>query len=215
MDNLQFIVNGRTKNIDINTQRSLILFATKCKFLAINLMILCLIFTFSILSLDAKANSWAQETLTKNCEFLLPINITASAQPLAANANDKMTLFNLAQSYICASRYQDAIDIIDTQLALKGDKAELLGLKTSAMYHQANGVITPEMGIIIGKSLGLHREELHTRLLLAADAYSKGDYRQALIHWTILLDNKTQHFDKKSIEIAILQAKHKLSTGND
>ncbi|MCF1429194.1 MAG: hypothetical protein LPD71_04755 [Shewanella sp.] len=63
-----------------------------------------------------------------------------------------------------------------------------------------------QFGIVIARTLALFHEQMHTRMLLANDAYFKGDYAKAIAHWQILLESPRQAINERAINNAILKA---------
>lgn len=167
--------------------------------------------TLSIYRVTGRFDDWNQGQLDEHTDYLLAANITKGRQQLDKAPDDEIALLNLAQSYAAGGLYQDAIDTLDKLLLLQGNDAELLGMKANAMYYRNNRVISDNTRRVIEQALALNREELQTRLLLATDAYLKGEYQHAIEHWSILLDNQTQYFNRETINNAILRAQNKLN----
>lgn len=178
------------------------------------LLLIVAIVTISlgIYSQTGRYHDWQQGQVDEHTNYLLAAEITKGRQAIDANPDDEIALLNLAQSYAAGGMYTDAVDTLDKLLTLKGEEAELLGMKATAMYYRDSRAIAPETGIVIARALALHREELQTRLLLATDAYLNGKYQAAIEHWQILLENRTQAFNRDAINNAILKAQNKLNS---
>ena len=166
--------------------------------------------TLSIYSVTGRFSDWNQGKLDEHTDYLLAAEITKGRQQVDKTPEDEIALLKLAESYSAGGMYQDAIDTVDKLLRVKGEVPELMGMKANAMYYRDNRVIAADTGIVIARTLALHREELHTRLLLATDAYLNADYSNAIKHWRILLENQTQYVNRKAINNAILKAQSKL-----
>lgn len=170
-----------------------------------------LVLSLGIYSQTGRFGDWDKGQIDENIDYLVAAEITKGRQAVDKAPQSEIALLNLAQSYANGGMYKDAVDTFDQLLALTGEDAELLGMKATSMYYRDERVIAPETGIVIARALALHREELQTRLLLATDAYLKGQYAKAIEHWQILLENKTQGFNRDAINNAILKAQSKLN----
>lgn len=175
------------------------------------LSLLLVAVSIGVYSLTGRYADWDQGTPDDNIDYLVAADITKGRQVIEQNPDDEIALLNLAQSYAAGGMYQDAVDTLDKLLSLRGDDAELLGMKATSMYYRDGREIAPDTGIVIARALAIHREELQTRLLLATDAYLKGEYAKAIEHWQILLENRSQPFNRDSINNAILKAQSKLN----
>ncbi|MGI2260681.1 tetratricopeptide repeat protein [Shewanella sp. GXUN23E] len=164
-----------------------------------------------IYSQTGRFNDWNQGKLDDNIDYLVAADITKGRQAVEHDPQNEIALLNLAQSYAAGGMYKDAVDTLDKLLAFKGEDAELLGMKATAMYYRDDRAIAPETGIVIARALALYPQELQTRLLLATDAYLNGQYAKAIGHWEILLENQTQAFNRDAINNAILKAQSKLN----
>ncbi|MGI2260442.1 tetratricopeptide repeat protein [Shewanella sp. GXUN23E] len=156
-------------------------------------------------------SDWNSGKPDRYVDYLAAAEITRARQQAEKTPDDAQALLVLAQSSVNGGMYAEAVTALDRLLTLQGERADILGMKATAMYYRDKRSIAPETGIVIARALALHREELQTRLLLATDAYLKGQYAKAINHWQILLQNQTQLFDHEVINNAISKATGKLN----
>ncbi|MGL4472885.1 MAG: tetratricopeptide repeat protein [Shewanella sp.] len=173
-----------------------------------------LISSVGVYSITGRYSDWNSGKLDENIDYLVAADITKGRLAVGKSPENEIALLNLAQSYAAGGMYQDAVTTLDQLLALRGEDAELLGMKATAMYYRDQRDISLATNLVIARALALHREELQTRLLLATDAYLNGRYQDAIDHWHILLDNQSQGFNRASINNAILKAQSKLNSQN-
>ncbi|MCL2914624.1 nitrite reductase [Shewanella corallii] len=154
-------------------------------------------------------SDWDKGVLDDNIDYLVAAEITKGRQAVDQMPDNEIALLNLAHSYMEGGMYRNAVETLDTLLTLTGEDAELMGLKATAMYYRDERAIAPETGIVIARVLALFPEEMQTRMLLANDAYFKGQYAKAIEHWQILLTNKRQAVNHRAINNAISKAQTK------
>ncbi|ACA88725.1 tetratricopeptide repeat protein [Shewanella woodyi] len=145
-----------------------------------------------------------------NIDYLLVADINKGQKLAEENPGDPLVLLGLAQSYIDGGMYKDALGILEQLLTIDSENAQALGLKATSMYYRDDRVITMDTSLVIARALTLHHEELNTRLLIANDAYLKGNYQKAINNWNIVLTNKVQSFNRDAIYFAIDKSKKKL-----
>ncbi|BDM65600.1 nitrite reductase [Shewanella sp. NFH-SH190041] len=185
--------------------------ASTPQFIPVLLSAFVVVLSVVIYSTTGRFSDWNSGRVDENIDYLLAADITKGRQALEQTPDDEIALLNLAQSYAAGGMYADAVTTLEQLLQLTGEDAELLGMQATAMYYRDERTIAPQTGIIIGRALALHREELQTRLLLATDAYLKGEYAKAIEHWQILLENRQQPVNRTAINNAILKAQNKLN----
>ncbi|MBV7316970.1 tetratricopeptide repeat protein [Shewanella sp. NIFS-20-20] len=171
-----------------------------------------LLLTLGVYSQTGRFHDWDTGHVNQHINYLVAADITKGRRAVEQTPDNEVALLDLAQSYAAGGLYQDAVTTLNQLISLNGESAELLGMKATAMYYRDERAIAPETGIVIARALALHREELQTRLLLATDAYLRGEYSKAIEHWTILLQNREQPVNRHSIENAIAKAQAKLGT---
>lgn len=154
-------------------------------------------------------SDWDKGVVDDNIDYLVAAEITKGRQAVDQAPDNEIALLNLAHSYMEGGMYRDAVETLDSLLTLTGEDAELMGLKATAMYYRDERVIAPETGIVIARVLALFPEEMQTRMLLANDAYFKGQYAKAIEHWQILLNNERQAVNHRAINNAISKAQTK------
>ncbi|BDM62990.1 nitrite reductase [Shewanella sp. NFH-SH190041] len=174
------------------------------------LSLFVLALSVGVYSLTGRFSGWDTGKPDVHTDYLVAADITRGRQAIEQNPDDEIALLALAQSYAAGGMYLEAVTTLDQLLILQGEQAELLGMKATALYYRDGRTIAPDTGIVIARALALHREELQTRLLLATDAYLSGDYAGAIRHWQILLENRTQPFNRAGIHNAISKAQSKL-----
>lgn len=145
-----------------------------------------------------------------NIDYLLVADINKGQKLAEENPGDPLVLLGLAQSYIDGGMYKDALGTLEQLLTIDSENAQALGLKATSMYYRDERVITMDTSLVIARALTLHHEELNTRLLIANDAYLKGNYQKAIDNWNIVLTNKVQSFNRDAINFAIDKSKKKL-----
>ncbi|MEC4728010.1 tetratricopeptide repeat protein [Shewanella sp. D64] len=149
-----------------------------------------------------------------NIDYLLVADINKGQKLASEHPDDPQVLLGLAQSYIDGGLYSDALGTLDNLLTINKENSEALGLKATSMYYRDTRVINMDTSLVIARALTLHHEEFNTRLLIANDAYLKGDYQKAINNWNIILTNKLQVFNRDAIQFAIEKAKLKLTKGD-
>ncbi|MGS0691344.1 tetratricopeptide repeat protein [Shewanella sp. 0m-4] len=146
-----------------------------------------------------------------NIDYLLVADINKGQKLAIENPGDPLVLLGLAQSYVDGGLYNDALGTLDQLLAIDAENTEALGLKATSMYYRDDRVINMDTSLVIARALTLHHQELHTRLLMANDAYLNGNYQKAIDNWNIVLTNKVQAFNRGAIQFAIDKSKGKLT----
>ncbi|MGI2260466.1 tetratricopeptide repeat protein [Shewanella sp. GXUN23E] len=152
---------------------------------------------------------WDQGRLDDSIDYLVAAEITKGRQAVEQAPASEIALLNLAHSYMEGGMYRDAVATLDQLLTLTGEDPELMGLKATAMYYRDDRQLAPDTGIVVARTLALFPQEMHTRMLLANDAYFKGDYAKAIEHWQILLGNTRQAINERAINNAIFKAQSK------
>lgn len=146
-----------------------------------------------------------------NIDYLLVADINKGQKLAEEYPDDPQVLLGLARSYIDGGLYSDALGTLDNLLTINKENSEALGLKATSMYYRDARVINMDTSLVIARALTLHHEEFNTRLLIANDAYLKGDYQKAINNWNIILTNKQQVFNRDAIQFAIKKSKLKLT----
>ncbi|WP_163938577.1 c-type cytochrome biogenesis protein CcmI [Paraferrimonas sp. SM1919] len=118
--------------------------------------------------------------------------------------------YNLGHAYLNAQRFQDAVSAFDKTISLQGQVAEVLGAKATALYQLNGQMITEEVKPVIEQALAIDPKEVSTLLLIAMDAFQRGEYQIAIIAWQTILELKREDIDNDAIEFAISRAKQAL-----
>ncbi|PMG50075.1 nitrite reductase [Shewanella sp. 10N.286.52.B9] len=170
-----------------------------------------LIFSLSIYASGGHFQGWDKGQADESVDYLIAASITKGRDQVQQQPQNELALISLAQSYAEGGLYADSVTTLDQLIELVGADAELLGIKATSMYYRDSRQFLPETKMVIDTALSFQRDELNTRLLLATDAYLKGEYVDAIDHWRILLTNQTQSFNRQSINNAIMKAEFKLN----
>jgi formate-dependent nitrite reductase complex subunit NrfG len=176
--------------------------------------VIVLIFSISIYASGGHFQGWDQGRVDDNVDYLVAANITKGRMQVEQQPQDEMALMALAQSYAEGGLYADSVGTLTQLISLVGNDAELLGMKATSMYYRDARTFGPETKQVIDTALSIQSDELHTRMLLATDAYLNGEYAIAIEHWQILLTNQSQPFNRQSITNAIIKAEFQLDEVN-
>ncbi|WP_076412273.1 hypothetical protein [Shewanella sp. UCD-KL12] len=145
-----------------------------------------------------------------NVDYLLAAEINKARRQANEQPNNKAVLMGLARVSMDGGLYLEAIDALDELLVYMDDDAEVIGLKATALYYKNHRSMTSDVKLLTQSALALYKQEFNTRVLLANDAYINHDYKLAINHWQILLDNTKQPFNRNAIEFAINNAQKHL-----
>ncbi|WP_144211318.1 tetratricopeptide repeat protein [Shewanella donghaensis] len=180
----------------------------------VGMSVIVLIFSISIYASGGHFQGWDQGKVDSNVDYLVAADITKGRMQVEQQPQDEMALMALAQSYAEGGLYADSVDTLTQLISLVGNDAELLGMKATSMYYRDARTFGSETKQVIDTALSIQSDELHTRMLLATDAYLKGEFAIAIGHWRALLTNQSQPFNRQSITNAIIKAEFQLDEIN-
>ncbi|MCK3657689.1 hypothetical protein A4G18_02925 [Pasteurellaceae bacterium Pebbles2] len=127
--------------------------------------------------------------------------IVAVQNKLRQDPNDSELWLELGQAYVLSNEFENALIAYGNAEKLVGAKPAILGLAATALYYQAGQKITPKAQQLIDNALAQDHQESASLSLLAADAFLRTDYANALNYWQKLLDSERTEVDRrKTIE---------------
>ncbi|NMP30262.1 c-type cytochrome biogenesis protein CcmI [Thalassotalea sp. M1531] len=133
---------------------------------------------------------------------------------LEENPNDPDALYSLAQLYISAGEFEQAISAFDKVIAIEGEHADLIGAKAQATYYAANQKITPEVQALIDKALAINPNDPSTNILLGMHHFIEQSYQQAIDYWQKVADTGSEAVNVDALKEAITEAKSRMALTN-
>ncbi len=173
-------------------------------------------FTASIVAVSvcvyAVLGRWSDYGVQKVDEdvgYLLTAKITQAQRQVKNLPNSLPAQLELAQAYLEAGRYKEAVQTYDVCLTLGGDRTDLLSKKAYALYYRDGRKITEQTREVIETILAMNPLQVQTRMLLGQDAFMNARYQEAIDHWKKLLDSGAAPAQKRALENAIANAEQK------
>ena len=154
---------------------------------------------------------WQTAQVDHDVDYLLAAKVTEARRQVQFAPNSASAQRNLAQTYLEAGKYEDAVTVIDKLLSLSGDQPDVLGMKVFAQYYRDGRQFTPETRLVIDRVLALEPLEVQTRMLLGQDAYLNGRYAEAVREWRTLLDAGAAPGKERALKNAIAKAEAQLT----
>ena len=118
---------------------------------------------------------------------------------LRANPNNGDDWRKLAEAYMEAEQYDNALIALRNAAQILGETPELLGLGATAQYYLAGQKITPKIRQLIEAALQENKNEVSSLNLLAAEALAQKNYPVALRYWQQLLDSNNPAVDRRAV----------------
>ncbi|MDR0807253.1 MAG: c-type cytochrome biogenesis protein CcmI [Enterobacteriaceae bacterium] len=186
------------------------------------LLILPLLMTLLVLGIPALGFSWlgqysasAEYSRQGNSDPFIGLDIDQIQdkvlrelhQRIQQVPNDSAAWFMLGHRYLNSNEFERALVAFDRAAQLRGNDAELLAAKATALYYQANQHITPQTQALITQALKLDPNQATVLMLLASDYFLNNQYQQAIAIWQQLLDSNNPQIDRAQLIEAINMAR--------
>lgn len=142
----------------------------------------------------------------EDVNYLLTAKITQAQRQVKNMPKSLTAQTELAQAYLEAGRYKEALETYDICLTLGADRIDTLGKKAYALYYRDGRKITDETRKAIDEILAANPLDVQTRMLLGQDAFLNGRYQEAIGHWKMLLDSGAAPAQQRALENAIANA---------
>lgn len=155
-------------------------------------------------------NDWQNQKIDDTKDYRLAAKITEARRAALAKPKSIEQKKELAQLYMEGGLFDQAADTLQDALDIKGQDAELLGLKARAAYYRDGRKMNPEIEDILDKALALNQYEVQSRMLIAEDAFRAGNYQKAIQQWQLLLDAQVAPERHRAFENAIRNAKNRM-----
>ena len=149
---------------------------------------LVIVASLSLYAALGRSGDWQVKKADDSVAYLVTAKITEAQRRVEANPEDASAQQALAVLHLEVGQYEEAVERINRTIASVGEHADLLGLKAFALYYRDGKQLTKETRTLIGEALVKNPLEVQTRMLLGQDAFTRGDYAQAIGHWKVLLD---------------------------
>ncbi|MBQ0831610.1 c-type cytochrome biogenesis protein CcmI [Marinobacter sp.] len=116
----------------------------------------------------------------------------------------------LGQTYMRLERYDDAAwafrKLADNVSSDDGSRAVALGLAAQAQFFRSQGAMTEEVTSAIEEARALNPDEVNSLGLLGINAFSQGNYREAIRYWERIQTVAPDHPQLASIQGGIKEA---------
>ncbi|PWC16490.1 heme lysase NrfEFG subunit NrfG [Brenneria corticis] len=133
--------------------------------------------------------------------------LAALQRSIRATPQDSALWAELGEYYLYRRAYENAQLAYRRALALRGDNAELYAALATVLYYQAGQNFTPAVREMVDSALAQDADDVTALMLLAADAFSRADYTQAITLWQRLLDTYSSRVNRVQLIEAINTAK--------
>ncbi|WP_435301490.1 heme lyase NrfEFG subunit NrfF [Aeromonas rivipollensis] len=129
-------------------------------------------------------------------------------QRLQRNPADLEAWAELGQLYLYRDEYDNAL-LAYQRLALQegGASAATQAAQATVLYYQAGQRLTPQSQRLLDDALKQDKGEVSALMLLAADHFLHGRYRQAITLWQQLLDSERPRINRAALIEAIQTAR--------
>lgn len=149
---------------------------------------------------------WQDVRVDNDAASVLTARITQAQRKTANMPGNAMAHIELAQAYMHAGRYKEAVNAFDQALGIAGDSADVLGQKAYALYYRDGRQLTDEARAVIDRALALNRFEVQTLMLLGQDAFMHERWSEAIGYWKTLLDSGAAPEQESALRTAIANA---------
>lgn len=160
----------------------------------------------------AALGRWSDYDVRKTDEdagYMLTAKITQAQRMVKAMPKNPMALTELAEAYLEAGRYKEAVQTYDQCLESGASRIEVLGKKAYALYYRDGRRMSREVRSVVDEVLKANPLEVRTRMLLGQDAFVNERYQEAIGHWKMLLDSGVAPEQKRALENAIANAEQR------
>lgn len=118
---------------------------------------------------------------------------------LRANPNDAENWLQLGEAYVQNNEFDNALIAYNNAEKLQGNRANILGLKATALYYQAGQRVTPEVQTLLNQALAQDKKEIASLSLLASVALEANRYDEAKDYLQQLLDSGNHAVDRRMV----------------
>ncbi|MCD8340118.1 MAG: tetratricopeptide repeat protein, partial [Burkholderiales bacterium] len=154
---------------------------------------------------------WMDQRVDESKDYQLAAKITAARKEVADEPNNYQLKVNLANLYLQGGLFDEAVNSTEEAISQAGEKPSLLGLLAKAMYYRDGRKLGEDALHAIDKALKQDNFEVTSRMLLAEDAFRRGEYHKAIEEWQLLLDSNVAPENAKAFSNAIANAKNRLA----
>lgn len=172
---------------------------------------LVIVASLSLYSMLGRPGDWQVKKADDSVAYLVTAKITEAQRRVEANPEDASAQHALAVLHLEVGQYEEAVERINRVTAIVGEHADLMGLKAFALYYRDGKQLTTETRTLIDRVLVKNPYEVQTRMLLGQDAYTRGNYAEAVGHWQVLLDAGVAPDKQGQLLNAIGNAKAKMT----
>lgn len=124
---------------------------------------------------------------------------------------DSDAWYGLGQALVGVGEFDFAMTAFDQVIRIKGESADILGVKAQAAYYKNDGEIDETVQALIDKALALDPLDPSTNILLGMNNFTANNYSEAIVYWQKLLDSGRENVNVSALSDAISKAKEHLA----
>ncbi len=156
-------------------------------------------------------SDWMNQRVDETKDHQLAAKITAARKAVADKPNNIQLKVDLTHLYMQGGLFGEAVETAEKAIGQAGRRPDLLGLLANAMYYRDGRTLNPDAMQTIDDALRQNNLEVTSRMLLAQNAFRKGDYQEAIDQWQLLKDSNVAPERTRAFDNAIANAKNRLA----
>lgn len=155
---------------------------------------------------NTKASHQSAQVDQARVKALQDLKTLTEQEPENANA-----WYNLGNAFVAMGEYEKSIQAFDMVMSIEGEKADILGAQAQALYYLNGQTISPEVQVLMDKSLALDPYDASTNILLGMHNFMGQSYQKAIDYWQLVVEHNPQTVNVEAINQAISEAKSRLA----
>lgn len=155
-------------------------------------------------------SDWQDAKVETHIDPRLAAKITEARREVLRFPDSADKKIELGRLLLQGGRFGDSAEVFEQAIAQNPQRADLYGLKARALYYANGRKITEEVRQSIDAAQTLKPTEAESTMLVAEDAYRRGDYRVAVEEWQKVLKSGSAGINREAVANAVRNAQTKL-----
>jgi len=161
---------------------------------------------------QAPQENMSQEKMLEQRQNEVMAYIKTLQKKIESNPEDIEAWYNLGQTYIAISRFDEAVIVFGKIISIEGEKADLLGAIAQALYYKSGQQINTQVQTYIDKALALDINDPATNILLGMHNFISNNYQPAIDYWQRVIDSNREGVNVAALKEAVTEAKNRLGS---
>ncbi|MVX56492.1 hypothetical protein [Parasutterella muris] len=155
-------------------------------------------------------SDWQDAKVETHIDPRLAAKITEARREVLRFPDSADKKIELGRLLLQGGRFSDSAQVFEQAIAQYPQRADLYGLKARALYYANGRKITDDVRESIDAARALKPAEAESTMLVAEDAYRRGEYRVAVEEWQKVLKSGSAGINREAVANAVRSAQTKL-----